>query len=427
MEVSYRTSSPYHLQFRPLVLKRLVLGAGINQSEIARHMGRSRALVNLCINRGLIPPTLPDFREKMEAYLLGQQQAREWLAANDLTISDIWRVDGAALRNGQPAGAIRRSCETRKRPPLLPGDPREFVASQHIKEEDFMLSEQARKHFKLFRHPFLNDMDGREDTFMSEDHRYILEVMDFAANHGGMVAVIGEVGSGKTAMRRQLEARLRRQGDVRIVFPRIIDKSRATASSLCDAIIMDLKEGMTPKLKLEAKSRQVEKLLHEHCNAGKKVAMIIEEAQDLAANDKTIKMLKRFNEIEYEGRKTIGIILIGQSELQSVFDESINYHMREVIRRFEVALIRGLNGDLKDYLQFKLKRVGVDIKTIITDEAIKALGARLTAKEERRKVSFAYPLTVNRWMVRAMNEAAELGEKIVTPEIVNALPGVEAL
>ncbi|TAN40771.1 MAG: AAA family ATPase [Nitrospirae bacterium] len=420
------TAAAYITPFKPMTIKRLLLQLGIDQATVSRSLDVSRALVSLVINRGYIPPSMRDIRERIEQLLVIRPDVDEWLKKNQTNITAIWQIEGEDLRDRKPSGANRRGRETNKMPAIVICNPN--TDASKIKEEDYMLSQEAKKHFKMFRHPFLNDMEKDGDTYMGEDHRYILEVMDFAANHGGMVAVIGEVGSGKTSMRRELEKRIRRSGDIRIVYPRIIDKSRATASSLCDAIVYDLTDGKgTPKSRLEAKSRQVEQHLKDHCRSGMKVAMIIEEAQDLIANSHTIKMLKRFNEIEFEGKKTIGIILIGQSELSSVFDETVNYHMREVIRRFEVAIIRGLNGDLKTYLDHKFKRVGVDLKTIITDEGIKALSDRLTTKEGRRKVSIAYPLTVNRWMVRAMNEAVELGERIVTPEIINSLQGLEAL
>jgi type II secretory pathway predicted ATPase ExeA len=419
----------YKMEFKPIVLKRLMLDLGLSQSDLAKIFPCSRTTINLAINKGYCPFTIPDFKQRIETHLTGLKAVSEWLRIHNCAMEAIWEIEGSKMKHISPAGTHKKMVETKKIRPIVPGDPEQDTASKHIREEDYMLTQLAKKQFKLFRHPFLNDMEGDGDTFMGEDHRYILEVMKFCSEHGGMVAIIGEVGSGKTAMRRELEKHIRKVGNIRIVFPRIIDKSRATAASLCDAIVSDLTEGTGEKLKqsLEAKSRQVEKHLKSHCRQGMKVVMIIEEAQDLVKNNATIKMLKRFNEIEFEGKKTIAIILVGQTELQSVFDESLNYHMREVIRRFEVAIIRGLNGDLKDYLTHKFKRVGVDVATIITDDAIQALSDRLSVKEGRRKISYAYPLTVNRWIVRAMNEASELGEKIITPEIINAMKGLEAI
>jgi type II secretory pathway predicted ATPase ExeA len=199
----------------------------------------------------------------------------------------------------------------------------------------------------------------------------------------------------------------------------MIDKTRITAASICDAIILDLSDE-TPKLRLEQKTRQVERLLISRSKAGCHVCLIIEEAHDLSV--RILKLLKRFYEIEDGYKKALGIILIGQPELGNLFNEADHYDMREVIRRCQVAVIRGLNGNIKDYLALKFKRVGVKLDDVITDGAIKALAKRLSDKDTRGKViSNAYPLTINNYVTRAMNLAADMGESKVTEEVILAI------
>ena len=198
-----------------------------------------------------------------------------------------------------------------------------------------------------------------------------------------------------------------------------IDKSKITSASLCDAIVMDLSEE-TPRLRLEQKTRQVERLLVQRAKADCHVCLIIEEAHDLTV--RILKLLKRFYEIEHGYKKALGIILIGQPELGDLFNEADHYDMREVIRRCQVAYIRGLNGNLRDYLDLKFKRVGADLKHVITDEAVTALSKRLKDKDHREKeFSKAYPLTVNNQMIRAMNLAYEMGEPKITDDVINAI------
>jgi len=97
--------------------------------------------------------------------------------------------------------------------------------------------------------------------------------------------------------------------------------------------------------------------------------------------------------------------------------------MREVIRRVQVAEIRGLNGHLKDYLSVKFKRVGKNPEEIFSDEAYEALSKRLTSlsRDGKGKISHAYPLTVNNHVARALNLAHEMGEAKVTAEVVDAI------
>lgn len=283
-----------------------------------------------------------------------------------------------------------------------------------------MITDDAKRHFKLFRNPFIADVEKSADIYKSDEHRYIEAAMLDAAKHGGFLAVIGEVGSGKTTMRREVTEQLKKDSNVMVIFPQIIDKSRVNAGSICDAIIMDLSEEK-PKVRLEQKTRQVQKILMDRSRAGYQACLIIEEAHDLSTQ--TLKYLKRFYELEDGYKKLLGIILIGQTELKHMFNESQHVEMREVIRRVQIAEIRGLNGNTKDYLTLKFKRVGGKIDDIVSDDAIVALSRRLTVDDGRGKkpVSHAYPLLINNYIAQAMNLACEMGEPLVTEEVINAL------
>ncbi|PKN21027.1 MAG: type II secretory protein ExeA [Deltaproteobacteria bacterium HGW-Deltaproteobacteria-6] len=282
-----------------------------------------------------------------------------------------------------------------------------------------MINPEAMKHFKIFRNPFIDDIQKDSDIYMSEEHRYIYEAMTDAAKHGGFLAVIGEVGSGKSVMRRKVVEQLKKDGDTIVIFPQMIDKTRVNAASICDAIIMDLSEAR-PSMKLEAKTRQVHKLLLERAKQGFRSVLIIEEAHDLHTN--TLKYLKRFYELEDGFRKLLGIILIGQTELKNLFNEQAHIEMREVIRRIQTAEIKGLNGNTRDYLTMKLKRINVKVDDIFEEGAFKAMSLRLTTKDAHSKsISHAYPLMINNYAARAMNLAYEMGEKKVTEAVVMAL------
>ena len=195
-----------------------------------------------------------------------------------------------------------------------------------------MIGQDVLKHFKLFRNPVIDDIQKDADIYLSDEHRYIEATMLDAARHGGFIAVIGEVGSGKSVMRRKVVEQLKRDGDTLVIYPQMIDKTRLTAGSICDAIIQDVSSEKC-RAKLEDKTRQVQRLLLDRAKSGYHACLIIEEAHDLSVN--TLKYLKRFYELEDGYRKLLGIILIGQTELKHMFNESTNVDMREVIRRVD--------------------------------------------------------------------------------------------
>lgn len=411
-------SKPYKMKFQPIVLKQLVLDCAISQGDIAEYTGAKRPTVNVAINRGWIPPRFPHFRRDIETIIRSNVMAKAWLLEHGYTVADIWTALGKKLHNHRPEGAGERIRAGRANTGMTLGDPTQGQLTQEVE----MLTAKARKQFHVFQTPFGDNIDPTKDVFLSEDHRYIYMAMKEAAEHSGMIAVIGEVGSGKTVMRLLFAEEIGQNENMRIIFPRIVDKTRITAGSICDAIILDL-AGRDAKIKqkLEQKSRQVEDLIVSRAKSGIRMVMLIEEAQDLAACPRVLKLFKRFHEIEANGKKVLGIILVGQPELGELLNEGDHYDMREVIRRMQVAEIQGLNGSIKEYLTHKFKRVGMDLKACITDGAIDALGKRLTTKEGGHDVSVAYPLTVNNYVIRCMNWAAAHGFEKVTDEVVNAI------
>lgn len=400
------------------MLKQLLADCGIGQAELARALaGTGRSTINQICNAkpDYWPVLYKDFAKDVEAFLRPRRNVQRWLEKQGIKMSGIWNIKSSNGKRHEVAGRGKRIWKSRKAQAIQPGDPA-VITEREVE----MLTGEAMKHFKLFRSPFLNDIRGVEDIYLSDEHRYIEAAMLDAAKHAGFIAVIGEVGSGKSVMRKKVVAELAKDVNSRIIYPRMIDKSRVTAASICDAIVLDLSDEV-PKMRLEQKTRQVERLLISRLKASCHVCLIIEEAHDLTV--RVLKLLKRFYEIEDVYQKALGIVLIGQPELSSLFNEADHYEMREVIRRCQVAVIRGLNGNVKPYLEMKFSRVKVKADDIITDEAIEALSERLMDKDPRsgRPVSHAYPLSINNWIVLAMNLATELGEKKVTAEVIAAL------
>lgn len=415
----------YKMGFAPLVLKELILDCDISQTDLAKATGASRPSVNGCVNRGYFPEKFPNFRMDIETYLRTFNRAHEvadWLGKRGIDIGGIWQPLGKELRKKSPRGSGARANERRYHDPaMVPGNPDAIEEEKQMRK--IRIPAEVLKHFKIFRDPFQNDPSSDKEVFRSEEHRYIEHAMLDAAQNSGFLAVIAEVGAGKSVMRRAVIDKMRQDQRVRVVYPRIIDKTRVTAGSLCDAIVHDLSgdDGVKVKTKLEDKARQVEKLLIARVSQATRVCLILEEAHDLTTP--ALKYLKRFNEMELGFTKLLGIILLGQSELANKLDEEQNPDMREVIRRVQVAQMTGLDENLWEYLKLKFSLVGGDVAKVMEPEAAVALASRLTIPGGRngKRVSVAYPLTVNNYVANAMVLAVELGQEMITADVVNQL------
>lgn len=404
--------------YMPLKLKGCLVRHGISQTDLAgvveqaNGLPLSNAALNLLINHGHWPKTTKQdvVRGQIEAFLESQGLLTDEIAT-------MWEPEGDdRYRRAHPVGAHVGQPSPKpagfnpKAKPKSPIEPMEVE----------MLSPAAKRHFKLFRDPFQDDVNGPDDVYFSAEQRYVMEAMWQTAKHGGFIAVSGESGSGKSTLRKMLVERMRQQ-PIRMIFPRALDKTRLTTGAICQAIINDIAPGETVRSSLEAQARQVEKLLLESARADYSHVLVIEEAHDLTIQ--TLKYLKRFYELEDGFRKLMSIILIGQPELKDKLDERRHPEAREVIRRCEIAELLPLNGNLEEYLAHKLKRISVDPAAIFAADAYDAIRARWTKTKPGSKdvLSQLYPLVVNNTVTRAMNRAADIGVPLITGDLIKEL------
>lgn len=423
-----RPALGWQFEFKPIILKELALNCDISQQELADSVaaivkrGVSRTSMNLCINRGYLPRKIKGFKAALEQVVRDNHKAMNWLLAKNYEVARIWSPLGLDLRKAQLEGHGRRVSASI--PKTLDDKETQEVAAMTWEVE--MLHPGAMKLFKLFRHPFLNSVNSERDIFMSSEHRFAEMAMTDAAYNAGFIAIIGEVGSGKSTIRKKVVETLRREGGISIIEARNRRisagtgiQSRINSVSLCDAIIMDI-SGEKPQIKTEQKVRQVERLLTLRANQGIRHILIIEEAHNLSPV--ALKYLKQVYEFEDGYRKLLGIILIGQPELKEMLDERRHMNMREVIRRIQIAEIRGIDEDLRAYIEFKFKRIGVRIESIITEDGVQALSKRLIIKDSNNQsVSQAFPGLIENYIIRAMNLAFEFGESKVTAEVIDAI------
>lgn len=351
-----------------------------------------------------------------------QAQTEAWLVSigtQEEDLKDLWAVDTEdRYRLQHPAGAhIGQGLG-------LTHTRRNDIDTDESPETREMLSTEARKHFGLFRDPFQDDIQSAEDVYLSADQRYIREAIFSTAKHGGFVAVVGESGAGKTVLRKDMLERIaREQQPIIPIQPRVIDKARLNAGLIFEAIIDDLRPGEKMRRTQEGKARQAERLLRDSSRAGNSHVLIIEEAHDLSIQ--TLKVLKRFWELEDGFKRLMSIILIGQPELALMLDERARPEAREVIRRCEVAILAPLDRHLEEYLQMKFRRIGADLPNLFSADALEAMrevkGPQMRPGGVVAKPSQLYPLVVNNLVTRALNAAAERGVPQITGDVIRGL------
>ncbi len=365
-------------------LSQILIQHRMSQRKLATATGYSPAVINQLIKHGKYPRSIPP--SEVQATI---EQALQTLDVN------------TAINWQQPqTQTINQSNE-------------QELAMQTQK---INLQRQTLQLFNLARSPFDRDVQCRDDVYISEEQSYIRQNMLYTAKHADFMAIVGESGSGKSTLKEDLiEAIKQDKENITIIHVESKDINKLTVASLCDAIIDDVSNGtVKAKRGIEAKSRQIRRLLTDSSRAGYKHCLIIDEAQDLTVP--MLKYLKRFWEVKDGMTHLLGILLIGHPELRDKLSPS-NRDLREVVGRCSVVELQPLNAYVGEYLQHKFARVGKDINEVFADDAISGLTAQLSRNNGLSTVSHLYPLAVNNAVANAMNACAEIGQTQITADI----------
>ena len=360
----------------PAPLKDRLAEAGISYAVLARELGIAKTTVARIVQEDRWPRSRP--KEVLRAAI------EKALAARSVDTKDLWAT--------QVSGDEQ--------------DPDEEVDMR------VQLSMEARQRFGLPRDPW--EVRQSADVWLGRRWRYAAQAMEDCAQGGGLLAVVGESGTGKSTLRRAMLDRLRREdAPVRVVEPLTVDRRRLTASAICDAIVDDLAPTETPRSQLEYKTRQVKRILTESSRSGCTHVVLIEEAHDL--HHSTLRHLKRLWELEDGFTRLLSVILLAQPEIMSVLDGR-SWSTREVVRRIEIVELGALDepGELEDFLA---ARIGAGA---FEDGAYDAIRETLSRRTQRGAVSIAWPLSVANLVTRALNLAAELGQDRVAAATVGA-------
>jgi type II secretory pathway predicted ATPase ExeA len=288
--------------------------------------------------------------------------------------------------------------------------------------EPCMLTQEARRHFKLFSDPFSHDVENAGEVFRGADYRYAAESLWEAVRNNRMFALVGESGSGKTTILDDFKDRVfRDQLPVLIVQPKVPDKERLTGGGILEAIIKDLSPDATLRASIEARSRQAHELLAERAEDGGHTVLVFEEGHDIPV--RVLKLLKRFHEMKVGFRRTLSIVLVAQPELKLKLSGA-GSQAREVANRLEIFDVLPIDMELNGYIAKRFESISAQADAVFAPDAYDAIRAKLTVpsrSDRSQLVSLCYPLIVNNLCNAAINEAASLGAARVDAAIIRGV------
>ena len=204
-------------------------------------------------------------------------------------------------------------------------------------------------HFNLQEQPFRLTPDP-DFLYWSKQHaraKAYMESTIWLAD--GFVVITGEIGSGKTTLLQSFLSEL----DDDVVYA-MVSQTQLTATQFLQAVLTEF--GFKP-----FNQRKVELLdtlnmfLIEQYSLGKKVVLIVDEAQNLS--HKVLEEIRLISGIETHKEKVLRIILAGQPELRDALESpGLKQLVQRVRLRFHVGPLD--RREMQEYVEHRLEVAG---------------------------------------------------------------------
>jgi len=253
--------------------------------------------------------------------------------------------------------------------------------------------------YGLREKPFALSPDPRF-LFLAESHREALAHLLYGIEQGeGFIAITGEVGTGKTTLCRTLLGRLGADTDVAFLF-----NPKLSALELLQSIHVELGlPGTATSWRVLVE--ELNRFLVERKRAGKRVLLIIDEAQNLEAE--TLEQIRLLSNLETETSKLIQIVLLGQPELDEKLDAP---ELRQLRQRITVRWRLGaLDADeTAAYVRHRLRIAAGAERDLFREPALREL----------LRVSGGIPRLVNVLCDRALLAGFGTGARAIGADLI---------
>jgi len=216
------------------------------------------------------------------------------------------------------------------------------------------------EHFKFNKPPFGLSPDP-DFVYWSKQHSRAKAYMESTIwLSDGFVVITGEIGSGKTTL---LQSFLGELGD-NVVYA-VVSQTQLNATQFLQAILTEFGFKPFDKKKVELLD-MLNMFLIEQYSAGKKVILIIDEAQNLTT--KVLEEVRLLSGIETSKEKVLRIILAGQPELKETLDsQGLKQLVQRVRLRFHLGALD--QHDMREYVEHRMKVAGREDQDLFTDDA----------------------------------------------------------
>jgi general secretion pathway protein A len=202
--------------------------------------------------------------------------------------------------------------------------------------------------------------------YLSPTHQEALEHLIFGVQEKkGFIALIGEVGCGKTTLCRRFLNEL----DPAHFVTALILNPRVTETQMLKAILTELGETKLARSPSDLVA-QMNRVLLERIARGRDIVLIIDEAQNLSTE--VLEQIRLLSNLETDRQKLLQIVLIGQPELKTILARDELRQLRQrILVHYELAALS--LSDTRHYIQHRLKQAGSNGRPTFTAWAYRAI------------------------------------------------------
>jgi len=216
------------------------------------------------------------------------------------------------------------------------------------------------EHFNLREQPFRLTPDP-DFLYWSKQHaraKAYMESTIWLAD--GFVVITGEIGSGKTTL---LQSFLDELDDD--VVNAVVSQTQLTPTQFLQAVLTEFGFKPFDKRKVELLDMLNMFLIEQYSN-GKKVVLIVDEAQNLT--HRVLEEIRLISGIETHKEKVLRIILAGQPELKDTLDSpGLKQLVQRVRLRFHIGPLD--DREMKEYINHRLSIAGRDDGKLFEEDA----------------------------------------------------------
>ncbi len=320
------------------------------------------------------------------------EQIEQVQRAYDLLADENLRAQYNTQLNVVPGAPEPESAPAARPSPRAYGDVEVMIAKR----------KQARCYLEFFglkEKPFELTPDPNY-FYLSSRHKEVLAQLILALQENrGIVKIVGEVGTGKTTLCHNFLKELNSGIDFAYLF------------HPCSGVV-ELMQSINAEFGLPSQNRNKNELLHhlrqfliKKKNEGRGVALVVDEAQDLAPE--MLEELRILSNLETETDKLLQIVLIGQPELNKTLGRA---PMRQLLQRISAQweLFPMNVEETHGYIQHRLNVAGGKGKVAFSRSAADAVF----------RAAGGIPRLVNRLADQALAEAHQQGVKKIDHHII---------